>query len=183
MRISILLFVLIFLIGGCNPKEKTPPTGKLEITFAFNKAEDEAVEPSYQLAVWLEDFYGNYVETLQLAEYLSLGGYNDSTICPSWLKHTNWDTVSIKYADAITKATPPVGLDTLHFDIDLAKLKPDTYQYCLQAHIIENYNIQYTGKINIGTQPDENIATVFYSPKPYNGAENILSSVKAKYSY
>lgn len=183
MRSLIPLLVLTMIIAGCGSKDEIAKNGKLEITFTFNKAENENIEPSYQLAVWLEDEKGKYVETLQLADYLSYGGYNDTTICPAWLKHTNWDTVSMAKTDAVTRATPPVGLDTLLFDINLEKYIPGTYQYCIQAHIIENYNIQYIGKIKIGKQPDESTATANYTPRPYKGAESVLADVKATYLY
>ena len=183
MRLITIALLAAFLLISCGQKGPEKSVGQLEITFAFNKPADESVEPSYQLAVWLEDVEGNYIKTLQLAEYLSIGGYNDTTICSNWIKKAVWDTVSIETADAVTKATPPIGLDTLLFEIDLQELKPSVYQYCLQAHIIEDYNIQFTGKINIGTQSDENVATVSFSPTPYKDAENIISDVKAKYLF
>ena len=82
-KYSLLLLAVLFLFN-CDHQEKGKSSEKLEIAFQFNPSEDRNVEPSYQLAVWLEDPEAAYIKTLFVSDYLSIGGYNDSSICPEW---------------------------------------------------------------------------------------------------
>ena len=138
------LYVLaLLLLLHCSQK----PSGTLLVSFQFNPAEGD-VEPSYQLAVWLEDVNENYIKTLFLSEYLSYGGYNDSTICPNWNAKADWDNAPMEAYDAVTAATPPVGENVLTFALDTLNINLGEYLCCVQAHLIENYNITFKNRIN-----------------------------------
>lgn len=153
--------------------------GTLEISFLFNKA--EGVVPSYQIAVWLEDGEGKYVKTLFVSQFLSGSALVYEGICPDWVKQAHWEKVEEKEFDAVTRPTPPMGANTLKFDCHQKEILLGTYRFCVQAHINEDYNILYRGKITVGQDASEGRAEAFYSPKKHPLASDILCNVRAKY--
>lgn len=158
---------------------KEPAKGSININYILNQV--EGVEPSYQTVIWLEDLNGNYQKSFFVSEYLSYGGYNDSTICPNWSNPANWDSVSDEIFDAVTGATPPIGQNELKIALEKENLPAGKYRYYVQTHIIEQYNILYHGEIIIGGESDKNIATNEYIPNKHPLAFKILENVSAEY--
>jgi hypothetical protein len=156
-----------------------PAVGILEISFLFNKA--EGVVPSYQIAIWLENEEGRLVKTLFVSEYLAGPGIGLEVVCPDWVKQAHWDKVDDSEAEAVTGPTPPIGVNTMKFDCRQRAIMPGNYRYCLQAHINENYNILYRGRITVGKQASEDSAEAFYSPRKHPLASEILHAVRARY--
>lgn len=173
---KVALLLSFLLIVQCAPHKKS--LGTLHVFFQFNKAEGD-VEPSYQLAIWLEDAQEHYAKTLFLSEYLSYGGYNDSTICPAWNSQADWDKAPMEAYDAVTRATPPLGDNVFEFGLDTLGVEPGEYWCCVQAHLIEEYNILFKNKIEIG-QTGESTSDPVFEPKAYPGAETILANVTAR---
>lgn len=176
----LLLFTAIVSMLGCHSGGKNAAKGFLEISYRFKKA--SGVQPSYQTAIWLEDENGDLARTLFVSEYLSYGGFHDSTICPNWSRKANWDNIDESMFDAVTAATPSTGENSLKVDCQKENIAPGTYRCCVQVHIVENYNIMYCGTIKIGDGKSETIAMVDYSPGKHPLAGDVLNDVKLSYS-
>jgi len=161
------------------PVAGQPAAGILEISFLFNKA--EGVVPSYQVAIWLEDEAGKYAKTLFVSEWLAGPGIGFEVVCPDWVKQAHWDKVEDAEFDAATRPTPPVGANALKFDCSKRGILPGPYRFCVQAHINENYNILYRGRITVGQGASEGAAEAFYSPQKHPLASEILFDVRARY--
>jgi hypothetical protein len=170
--------VALLLSGGISLRAQSA-SGTLEISFLFNKA--EGIVPSYQIAVWLETEAGKYVKTLFVSEYLSGGGFGHGDVCPDWVKQANWEKADELEFDAVTRPTPPIGVRTLKIDCQKRGIVPGTYRFCVQAHIVEKYNILYRGTIVVGEQASEAVGEAFYSPAKHPQAADILSDVGARY--
>jgi len=180
MNIKISLMSMIsFLLIACSSQSNYPAKGDIIITYQLNQV--EGLEPSYQTVIWLEDLNGKYINSFLVSEYLSYGGYNDSTICPDWSDLADWDNVSDENFDAVTTATPSVGKNQLKINCQKDSLFVGKYRYHIQTHIIEQYNILYHGEIEIGSISDENIATQEFIPVKHPLAANVLNNVKAVY--
>ena len=147
-------------LPGVIPLRADPAPGALEVSFLFNKA--EGVVPSYQIAIWLETETGEYVKTLFVSEYLSGGGFGHGDVCPDWVKQANWEKAEESEFDAVTRPTPPMGARTLKFDCRKRGIAPGTYRFCVQAHIVEKYNILYRGTIVVGEPASEAAGEGFY---------------------
>ena len=85
-------FILIAISFALMMMCSKPKIGFLEITYELNEITE--MEPSYQIAVWLEDENHAYVRSLFVSEYLSYGGYNLKEICSDWNKKVDWETVA-----------------------------------------------------------------------------------------
>ncbi len=177
-KIRIIAIAALFLIA-CG-KETPKKAGLLAVSFRINEAVGD-VQPSYQTVVWLETEEGGYVKTLFISEYLSYGGYNDSTICPAWIKQADWEHAPETEYDARTQATPSTGEHSLIFDLGNEDIPPGPYIVCMQIHIIEDYNILYKGRVVIGGDDNETRAQSVYTPAPYEAAKNILTDVNFKF--
>ena len=165
---------------GCNPQPNPGKTsGLLAIFYQLNDITTAA--PSYQTVIWLEDADGNYVKSVLVSEYLSYGGHNQPEICPTWSQAANWSNVTKEQFDAVTAATPDIGQNTVIIDCKEQNLPPGVYFYCVQTHVIEDYNILYRGRITIGKGDTDSIAKVTYIPDKRPEAENVLRNVKARY--
>jgi hypothetical protein len=102
-------------------------------------------------------------------------------VCPDWVKQANWEKAEESEFDAVTRPTPPIGARTLKFDCAKRGIAAGAYRFCVQAHIVEKYNILYRGSIVVGEQASESAAEVFYSPMKHPQAADILSDVRARY--
>ena len=138
------LLICLAVLAGCSPHPKAP-SGLLEISFQFN--DPDSFDPSFQLAVWLES-EADSIHTLFVSEYLSYGGYNDTTICPHWSKQADWDHSTDEEFDAVTRATPPLGANTLSFDLDTLNLQPGNYQLWMQTHVEAETNVLVSSDLN-----------------------------------
>jgi len=154
--------------------------GELEIAFELMKLGAD-IQPSYQTVIWLEDQGGDSVYTLLVTEYLSYGGYNDSTICSSWSEKVDWDEVTDELFDAVTRATPRTGENRLSFTLDLHGMAPGIYRYQVQTHVIEGDNVLYSGEIELGSDESESTAQLVRVPVSYEVTPSVLNNVAAFY--
>lgn len=175
----LIILGLALLCMHCSEDANKPAKGMLEFSYEFTKPAD--FEPSYQLAIWLEKENGKYYKTLLVTDYLSYGGYNDSTICPAWSQNSDWDHALPEIFDAVTKATPPVGQNRLQIDCQKFQILPGVYQYKLQVHLVDTYNILAIGKINIGKKGNENTAQLLHEPNQHAKGANTIQNVIVKY--
>ena len=174
---TVALFLAFFFGYSAIGLGADPAAGTLEITLA----PAENVEPSYQIAIWLEKENGELAKTLFVSDYLAYAGFNDPTICPAWLKIANWEQATDEEFDAVSRPTPPLGEVTLTVNCKERGIEPGTYYYAVQVHIVEDFNIAYRGKITIGTEPTNDQAVAHHTPGKYENAENVIHSVSARY--
>ena len=177
--LSIVLLAAAFLSCPVSGFAAEPAEGTLEITYAFAGA--EGIEPSYQIAIWLEKENGEFVKTLFISEYLAYGGFNDPTICPAWTTIAGWDKATEAEYDAVSKPTPPIGSHTLKINCKERGIEPGTYVYAAQVHIVESFNISYRGKIALGEEATDDNAIASYTPGKHEKADKVIHSVSAKY--
>ncbi len=171
------LFYVICLaaLAGCT-FQPAAPSGRLDISFQFNNP--ESLDPSYQLAVWLETD-ADSIRTLFVSEYLSYGGYNDTTICPRWSKQADWDHSTDEEFDAVTGATPPLGANTLSFDLDTLNLQPGNYRLFLQTHVEAETNVLARSNLDF-EQPFVNEPESLAEP-PSDAARQVITAVKISF--
>ena len=177
-------FLILLAIAGCSDLDQNRPAkGTLTISWELAASEDKSVVPSYQTVIWLQNDKTDSIKSILVSEYLSYGGYNDTTICTDWIKVADWDNVAEETFDAVTKATPSIGPDTHSIDCSSEKILPGTYNYFVETHIVENYNILYTGQITIGQEPSLSKAEPVYLPKKHPLSGDVLKNVNANYQF
>jgi hypothetical protein len=153
-------------------------SGTLKISFLYMMQD---VEPSFHTAAWIENERGDFLKTLYVTYDLSSNLYNDGIICPDWVKKANWGKAAKSEVDAVTQPTPNIGTSEISYDLTPLNFAPGVYQFCLQVHISENYNILNRGKITLGKGPTEAQLEVFYSPEQLPGTDKMVRDVTVQY--
>lgn len=180
-----LLLLAVMLFNGCGKQEKflgestTEPHDLLEISLVIGACRN--IQPSYQTVVWLENEDGTYFKPLLVSEYLSFGGYEREGICSTWPGKSQWHEISEEELDAVTAATPTVGKHVLKFACPREVIPAGRYQYVVEMHIVESYNVVCRGTITIGDRPDESIAEVTYTHAEHAEASQAISQVTSRY--
>lgn len=180
-----LLLLAVMLFHGCGKQEKllgegtTEPHDILEISFVIGACRH--IQPSYQTVIWLEKEDGTYFKPFQVSEYLSFGGYEREGICSTWPGKSQWYEISEEEFDAVTAATPTVGKHVLRFACPEEAIPTGRYQYVVEMHIVESYNVVCRGTITIDDKPDESIAEVTYIPAEHQQANQVISQITARY--
>jgi len=177
----LLILSCVSLLIPSAPRAESPAEGQLEITLHLNPADTDAFQPSYQTVIWLETLEGDYVRSLFVSEYMSYGGFMLPEVCPRWHAKSNWEQNYEEEMDAVTSATPGLNETVLTFDCAKLEISPGVYRYCVQTHIVEDYNILYSGEIRIGGEENASAAEVTYTPSEHPDALKVLTAVSAKY--
>lgn len=165
--------VLFFTNAGFDTKAK-----KKELIISMHVNNKTGVQPSYQMAIWLEKPDGTYFKTLYVSDYISYGGFNHKEICPDWVALSGWQNASIDEVDAVTGATLLPGDESMTFECSKKQIPPGKYKYFIEVHLIENYNELYSGEIEIGKEDKvKSIPEVKYIPEKHPKAGDILSNV------
>ena len=179
VKVCLFLSAVLIACTGCEPQETGVADGFLEISYQFNMP--QKFEPSFQTVIWLEDQDGQYIKSLFVSDYLAYDAYDQLEICSTWSKVADWENVPEVIFDAITMPTPYIGPNVFKVDCAKEKLVPGVYHYGIEVHIADEYNIMYRGKITIGKKDVENLPKISYNPDKVEGAENVISDVKARY--
>ena len=174
-----LLMLLLVSLGGCLAFVADEAGEALVISFELKAP--QGVVPSYQTAIWVERLDNGAVTSLFVSQYLALSAGKHADVCTEWTKQADWDTVSPDEFDAVTSATPAVGEHRLRMSCRSRGLAPGVYRYYAQTHIVEDYNILYSGQIEIGKGARVDTATVRYCPRKHPRAADVLSHVTAAY--
>ena len=179
MKISVTSVFLVLLIGlgtlfqGCNRSREWI----LDVSFQLTEMED--YPRSDQLVIWLEKADGTFVKTLFVSEYLSYGGYNHPEICPDWSTKTNWEESSQEEFDAVTTATPSIGLVNLELMCTSEVVPKGEYIIFIEVHLTTDYNELYSGPVKVSGRKFNNTLTVSYKPEKYHKATyDVLSNVQ-----
>ena len=173
-----------------------PADGSIEISFRISDPlrypDDEPLEEP-QTVVWLENARGNYIGSLLVSDWTSMGGWEkklklpDGTkiteICPQWQVASGWpENHSKQVIDAVTKATPKTGAHAVSIKCSDLRLSVGTYRYRVQTSVAARHTIICTGTINIGGEAVESTANIVYSPEMHKDAGPVLSNVTARYT-
>lgn len=165
--------VLGISFTGCNQTREWI----LDVSFQLTELEDYT--RSDQLVIWLEKPDGTFVKTLFVSEYLSYGGYNHPEICPDWITKTNWEEASQEEFDAITSATPSIGLVNMELVCSNELVPKGDYHIFIEVHLTADYNELYSCPVRISGRKFNNQLLVSYKPEKYpNSTYDVLSNVQ-----
>lgn len=182
------VLLLVFLLITCKKKstEPTPPEnitpGTLSVSFYLNELWDPT--PTRQTVIWLEDTDGNFVRSLFVSAWLAYGGYSHTEVCPLWNAKADWGNVDKEEFDAVAQATPDWGATTIEtFSLDSLEVEVGEYLCRIETHIKDEYNISYTGTIEVAKENNTVSPEPVYSPSEHEQAGALLNSVEMIYEY
>lgn len=189
--ITIMLLMLLASVtchaanrNGIAAKAKT-----LEVTFNYNRQDGPG---SNQYAVWIEDEQGRVVKTLFVTAFTTKGrprpgeairrGYTFRPTCvPSWVKAVKAEERTDEELDAYTGATPQSGLQTFTWDFTDQtgkSVKKGTYKLRIEATLINDRIVNYTGSFSVGDKSSEVPLTQSLSGSD-TGHDTMIADIKA----
>lgn len=122
------------------------------------------------------------VKTLFVSHDLSSMEYRMGDACPDWVNQAHWEKAEPSLVDAVTGPTPHVGSGAFGFDVATLNVAAGTYQFKLQVHISDKYNVLYTGRLSIGGASNEATLEKLYSPSKPPGGTEFVRDVRARYA-
>ncbi len=153
MIFSLMLSLLLYACSNGTEPSEVPSfeSGKLSITLEYEKQSGYA---SNQYAVWIEDMYGNYIDTLYATRYTANGGYkNRPDSIPTWVEKSGLADMKKSEVDAVAGATPDSGIQTYTWDLADADggIVPDgEYKFFVEGSLRWKNRVVYSGTIIIG---------------------------------
>ena len=91
---------------------------------------------------------------------------------------SNWGENPAETPDAISGATPFLGIRELRFEWKKKFYTAGKYRYMIEVNLDGEYNLIYSGEIGIGEGPDESEAKIENIPDSAEGATELLTDVK-----
>lgn len=171
-RIMLSVLMLAASVTGfaAGKSEAAAKAKTLEVTFNYERQNGPG---SNQYAVWIEDETGRVVRTLFVTAFTSKGrsrdgqpaqrGYTFRPTCvPSWVKAIKAEERTDQELDAYTGATPQSGRQTFVWDLtDLGgkKVKKGTYRIKVEATLINDRIVTYTGLFAVGGKAADVVLT------------------------
>jgi hypothetical protein len=174
------LFVVLMLcltLSACEKSvSKSEVQGEVTIRYSLNAWDHPTV-------IWLSDGEKNYLNTIYVSDWLSNSGYLLSYVCPQWSSVSDWQNVTETEVDAVTSATPEIGIHEIILNCKEEDMVPGEYYYLIESHVQNEYNLLYTGKLSVGDASNSSVAEVSYIPEahPDSVKRNVLSGVSAEY--
>ncbi|MCL2121786.1 MAG: DUF2271 domain-containing protein [Clostridiales bacterium] len=131
-----------------------PFSGEVVISFDYVGQSGSA---SNQVAVWIEDMNGAYVQTVYVTRWTADGGFKtrpDSLFL--WVEKSGVVSMPSYYVDAVSGATPKTGEVTCVWnlmDINGNRVPPGEYQFFVEGTLRWKNYVLYSGVIEIGDAP------------------------------
>jgi hypothetical protein len=192
MKKNICCLIAVFLImtAGCsllglkNTMHKTA-IGRVTVDFMLTRVSGRG---SNQYALWIEDENGRYIKTLYVTDYMTRrGGWNvrrQSLV--NWVKAANLNNKPQTDIDALSRATPQTGRQSVMWNMKDSAGKtvtPGIYVYKIEACLLNENHILWSGKIYVGDKGYSSRATSEYFPEGADKLERtLISDVSADYN-
>ena len=140
--------------GSSDSYSAADASGLVTITFDYLKQSGSA---SNQIAVWVEDMDGNYLQTVYVTRWTARGGFNtrpDSIAL--WVQKSEIASLPSYYVDAVSGATPQTGEITCVWDltdIDGNTVPNGKYKVFLEGTLRWKNYVLYSGVVEVGDFP------------------------------
>ncbi len=160
--LTILMTLTILLsVNATDNNQKSEGGGDLTLQYDLYRINKMG---SNQIAIWVEDTNGNYINTIYATRFTAKGGYaKRATSLPTWVKQSKVDKMTKQEVDTISKATKKAGKITINWSCvnnKGEKLPKGDYILKIEGNIYQDNMIMYSGQFEVG---GDNI-TVALSP-------------------
>ena len=207
IKCALLLMALVVLMtAGCS-KAATPsqaPASSSETSSAQEQSASQAPKPlgqlrvgfnfapldqysSNQVAVWIEDPNGTYIDTVYVTRFTSAGGMiKRPNSLPTWVERSKWDPNDVERVHAVTQATPTQsGPLAVVWDCTDEKGQPvpaGDYVYLVETNIDGDNLIIWRGSFTVGGAEMQAPATAEYLPEAAAELTSPVGEVDAVYT-
>ncbi len=163
--------------------EEVKPLGSLRVNFSFSSLDQKS---SNQVAIWIEDANGNYIDTVYATRFTAAGGHiKRPNSLPGWTAKSKWDSSNIELVHAVSQATPEeAGPNAVLWDCTDEKGQPvpaGSYAYLVETNIDGDNRVIWRGEFTVGGAESTTAATAEYLPEAASTMEAPVSGVEATF--
>jgi hypothetical protein len=180
IKVCIVTGLLLISISAHTQKKAEKKT--VTVTYKWNRIPGHG---SNQLAIWVEDCKGNFVNTLFATKFTANGGYKYRQVSLSeWTTKSNLKDLSKEEIDGFTGATQPAGKQTLVWNCmdKSGKIVPEgIYTIRMEANIHDSDKMLYRGSITIGKKNQVATGEITFSKPDLASASVLFSDVVVEY--
>ena len=169
--------------SASTARETAAGPDTLTLTYTYHP---KAGAWSNQIAAWIENEQGNVVRTLMATRFTAQGGYQVRQMSlPVWVRNSGLAQMKASQVDALTRATPPSGRQTLVWDgrDHHGQPVPDgTYKVRLEATLYKDSDAVFSGTFRKGGQDQDIKMDAVLNQEPEQKANrDMVSEVHAVY--
>ena len=184
-----IFFAMLLLLAGCSwlglgeqngrqGSQSQAAKGMVTINFTLSRVSGPG---SNQYAVWIEDEAGRYVTTLFVTDYMTRrqGWKVRQQSLMNWVRAVDPNNMPQQDIDAMSSATPQAGTQTVEWDLTDASGKTvnaGVYVYWIEACLLMENNVLWTGEIRVGGARQTSQPTVSYYHETAENLERTLIS-------
>ena len=186
---------MLLLFAGCSwlglglqnvgqDSKSQATTGKVTISFTLSRISGPG---SNQYVVWIEDEAGRYVTTLFVTNYMTRrqGWKVRQQSLMNWVRAADLNNMPQQNIDAMSSATPQAGTQTVEWDLADTSGKTvnaGVYVYRIEACLLMENNVLWTGEIRVGGARQTSQPTVSYYPETAdNLGRTLISDISIVY--
>lgn len=139
---------------------------------------------SNQVAIWVEDTSGNFVQTLYATKFTATGGYvKRPASLKTWVVKSDWENATKDEIDGISSATPAAGPQKVVWNCKNKSgvLVPDVfYKICMEGNLRSGKMMYAKALIKIGKNGKKVVANMSYEPED-GKAEPLFENVLVEF--
>ncbi|MBT4482632.1 MAG: DUF2271 domain-containing protein [Candidatus Latescibacteria bacterium] len=185
-RFTIIIASLLVLFSECSMlgSKSQVAAGKVTINYTLSRISGMG---SNQYAIWIEDETGSYVRTLFVTDYMAQrqGWKVRQQSLINWVREANLNDMPQQDIDAMSSATPQAGTQTVGGDLTDAAgktVKAGVYMYRIEACLLMENNVLWSGDIHVGGARQTSQPKVSYYPKTAkNLGKTLISDISIIY--
>ena len=180
MDIKRILFIPILLSSLFISAAAADTPGTVTISYRLNYIDRIA---SNQVAVWVEDHRGKYINTLYVSGFTASGGYRERPdALPEWVDTMKWAGFESEEIDALSAPTRKAGQYELQWDCTDYKGNPvprGFYVIKIEGNIFWENRVVWKCTFEVGPHRDRAKEEVFFIPAEAASIERLVEDVSA----
>lgn len=183
------VFILgILLVSACTvsayadqPVKSDDLKGSVVVTYELLRIPTHG---SNQVAIWVEDASGKFIQTLFATKFTADGGYiRRPASLKTWIEKSDWKNATKDEIDGLSSATPAAGAQKVIWnckDKNGKTVPKGTYTICMEGNLRTGNMMYAKALIKIGKKDQKVVADLSFVPEE-GKAEPLFQNVSVEY--
>ena len=155
-----------FFAHAAQKAKSDDPKGSVVVTYDLFKIPTHG---SNQVAIWVEDASGKFVQTLFATKFTGADGYlKRPASLKTWIEKSDWKNATKEEIDGISSATPAAGPQKVVWickDKNGKSVPDGSYTICMEGNLRSGKMVYAKALIKIGKNGQKVNADLSYEPE------------------
>jgi len=181
------LLCLLFAYGAndARAEKKTTETkdaiGSVVVTYDLHRIQTHGTN---QVAIWVEDASGKFINTLFVTRFTSKGGYiRRPSSLKKWVEKSDWKNATREEIDGLSSATPAAGSQKVVWngkDKNGKTIKAGKYVICMEGNLRSGKMMYAKAEVMMGGKIQKSKAETTFEPED-GKSEPLFENVVVEY--